>query len=512
MDIQNLPQVIIVELGSQFTIQIQRTLRELGVRSKIIKPEEAINLVQDSVKAIILSGGSASVHDSKAPQLPDIFLSLLRDEKNKVPVLGICYGMQLLAHGLGGTVKEETKEYGSTLLTLNSEEESKSIFTSTSSEQTVWMNHGDSVTELPQGFHILAKTANAVAAMSNGTIHAVQFHPEATQTEYGKQIFQNFLDLAGCEVDWKPGSVIDDIQQKVLTDLGERKAIIGFSGGVDSTTLSAILAPVLGDKLIAITIDPGNLREGELDEIRTNAESAGINLTVVEAADEFIAALATTTDAEEKRARFKECYQKIFVNEAQKADVQMIIQGTLAADKIESGATGGAMIKSHHNVGLDMGGLEQIHPIDHLYKYEVRGLGKEIGLPERIFNRQPFPGPGLFIRIVDTPVTKEKLEAVRWADARVREILVKHGVYNEISQLVVAYMGIKTVGQKGDGRVYSNAIVVRPVTTVDFMTTEAYFLPPEIAKEISSVIPTHKDIVRVWFDYTEKPPATTEME
>lgn len=505
------PQIIIIELGSQFTLQIQRVLREAGIRSLVLRPDKVDQNVLQSVKAIILSGGGASVYDKNAPQLPKDLISLLRNKNNQLPVLGICYGMQILALELGGEVCQGEREYGNTSLVLTLEGAENELFLGTHDQQQVWMNHGDSVSKLPVGFRNLGNTKN-IAAMSNGIIYGLQFHPEATQTQFGKEIFINFINLVGCELDWEPKSVVKLIQENLKKELKGRKAIIGVSGGVDSTTLAAIAAPILGKQLTAITIDPGNLREGEIDEIRKNAKLAGIDLHVIDASTEFIDAISQTVDAEEKRAYFKEVYRNIFMKAAKKFGAEVIIQGTLAADKIESGMTGGAKIKSHHNVGLDMSSLEQMHPIDYLYKYEIRALGEQIGLPKEIFNRQPFPGPGLFVRIIGIPITMEKLATLRWADEQVRVILEKHNIYDKVSQLVVAYIGVNTVGQKGDTRVYGNTIVVRPVTTLDFMTTEAYFLDSNIMKEICSTITKHDGIVRVWFDYTEKPPATTEME
>jgi len=294
--------------------------------------------------------------------------------------------------------------------------------------------------------------------------------------------------------------------------LGSERVIFGFSGGVDSTTLSAILTPVLKDQLLAITIDGGQLREGELDQIQEHATFAGVNLKVVDAHKEFNVVMANVIDAEQKRKCFKKVYASLFVQAAKDFNASVVLQGTLATDRIESGVTGGAVIKSHHNVGLDMGDLVQLHPIDHLFKYEIRGLAKEILLPKSVCDRQPFPGPGLFLRVIGIPATPEKLDLVRWADARVREILVRHGVYDQISQLVVAYFGVNVVGIKGDARVYGGTIAVRAIKTLDFMTAQGVHFSDNIEKEICATLTRHSEIVQVGFYPADKPPATTEFE
>jgi GMP synthase (glutamine-hydrolysing) len=379
--------------------------------------------------------------------------------------------------------------------------------------------------------------------MQKGSMWGVQFHPEVSHTPHGKAILANFLRFAACEQDWQPSSVVASIQEDVAQQVGNERVIFGFSGGVDSTTVSAILAPVLGDRLHAVTIDGGQLRQGELDEIRVHANAAGVDLRVIDGRDVFQEVLNNylcrldyrslfgklfarvvnvlakrvfgyrgVTDAEEKRRRFKLVYSLLLVRAANEVGARKMLQGTLAPDRIESGTTGGAVIKSHHNVGLNMGALAQLHPIGHLFKYEVRALAKEIGLPESVWNRQPFPGPGLFLRVVGVPATPDKLKIVRWADARAREILTGRGIYDELSQLIVAYLGVNTVGVKGDARVYRGSIVVRAVETIDFMTAEGVWFPKAVADEIKRMLSAHPEIVRVWFDPTDKPPATTEME
>ncbi len=512
----SLPNVIIVELSSQYTLLIERTLRELGVRSAIFDPKRSAQyLERNSVKAVILSGGAASVYDECAPQPPSEIFSLRLPDGRPVPILGICYGMQWIAHHLGGNVKPVLgqRHYGPAEIRT---EDTTSLFRGCPTIQAVWASHGDSVVETPTGFRVIARSdSDGIAAMvdSGGAIWGVQFHPEVTHTPSGKTILTNFVrHIAGCENDWQPSSIVSAVQKDVVSRLDKGKAVIGFSGGVDSTTLSTMLSPILGDRLLAVMIDGGQLREKEIDEIVKHAQDATVTLKIVRARREFSEVMSDVTDAEEKRRHFKKVYAACLVGAAESFGATTVIQGTLAPDRIESGTTGGATIKSHHNVGLDLGNLEQLHPIGHLFKYEIRALAQELGLPESVWSKHPFPGPGLFLRAVGTSPTPETLDIVRWADARVREILEKHGVYKELSQLVVAYVGANTVGVKGDNRVYTGAVVVRAVETVDFMTAKGILFCGEIVDEIESTLTRHQKIVRVWYDPTKKPPATVELE
>ncbi len=514
------PKVVIVELGSQYTLLIERSLRELGVRSVILAPTQASEWLKNTeAKAVILSGGSASVYDKDALEPPEEVLTLKQSDGNPVFVLGICYGMQWLAHRLGGEVKPapEHREYGEASVSLMPFLSSSAarFFADTPARQTVWMSHGDSVVTLPPNFFALAGPwPEPCAAMTNGeALYGVQFHPEVTHTAYGKTILANFLfKIAGCVRDWEPSSIVFGIQERVREELGVGKAILGFSGGVDSTTLAKILSPVLGDRLLAVVIDGGQLREGELPKIRQHAEYAGARLKVMDILYKFIHAIEGAIDAEEKRQRFAKIYAELLLRAAHDFGAEVVIQGTLAPDRIESGATGGARIKLHHNVGLSLRGIRQLHPLDDLFKDEVRTLAREIGLPESVWKRKPFPGPGLYPRVVGTPITSEKLSLVRWADAQVTDILKKHGVYDTLSQLVVAYGGMKTVGVKGDARVYGYPILVRAVETVDFMTARAVFFPPAVVREMVSVLTKQDGITGVFFDMTDKPPRTIEFE
>ena len=344
-------------------------------------------------------------------------------------------------------------------------------------------------------------------------IWGVQFHPEVTHSEEGKEILLNFLGkISGCQKDWKPADIINEIRNKTAGAAKGKKAIIGFSGGVDSTTLSAVLSAVFQKNLLAVSIDTGALRRNELEEIAGNAKSAGVNLKIVKAAGRFQKVIGKNTHSELKRKRFKKLYGRILEEEAKRFKADFIIQGSLATDLIESGSAGKAdLIKSHHNVGLNLK-IKELHPFRNLFKYEVRELARQLRLPDSISGRQPFPGPGLFIRVIGEPPKKEKLEIVRWADGEVTDILKKYKLYDDISQLIVALDCHRTVGIKGDGRVYAYSVIVRAVKTMDFMTAHGVQFPAHIRKEISSVVTRHPRIVRVFFDETDKPPATTEME
>lgn len=506
-------QILIVDLGSQYTLVIGRTLRELGVRSAIFSPKRAGEwLTINQPKGIILSGSNASVYRDNAPEPPkEIF-------KIGAPILGICYGMQWIAEKLGGLVvpHRALKEYGPVKATFNSDDR---LFSGLEGERTVWASHGDTVKRLPDGFARIAlavdKPMGHIAMSSEkDKIWCVQFHPEVIQTEMGKEILQNFLfGICGCKKDWQPQDIIANIRNEMtLIAAKGGKCIIGFSGGVDSSTLSAILAPVFQNNLLAVCIDTGALRWKEIQEIKENARAAGVKLKIIKAASRFQKALGNTTHSEAKRRRFKKLYGKILDNEAKFFNADFIIQGSLATDFIESGRAGdSALIKSHHNTGLGLK-IQQLHPFRSIFKYEVRELAEKMGMPESIVKRQPFPGPGLFIRITEKPPRPDKLTIVRWADAEVARILKKHGVYQEISQLVVAMVCARSVGIKGDGRAYGPCIIVRAVESADFMTARGYQISPEIRKEIITTVTKHPKIVRVYFDETDKPPATTELE
>lgn len=506
------PQIVILDLGSQYTDVIRRSLRYLGFHSQIISPAESLEWIKaNKPKGIILSGGSASVYDADAPKIPVELLNL------DIPLLGICYGMQWLAYNEDQSAVHNVKEgksYGPVQVTF--EKENK-LFQNLPTSIPAWSSHGDSVKHAPGGYKVTAtsKEGTVLEAMENveKNIYAVQFHPEVDMTEDENIILNNFAKICGAEVDYSKKDAIEEIREKTKEELGEGKAVIGVSGGVDSTTLAAILTPALGANLKSFMIDTGGMRKGEIEKVKDMAARAGINLEVIEKyKNKFIERVGTTIDAEEKRTRFREVYGEVFQDVAKEFGATHMIQGTLATDLIESGKKGvSALIKTHHNVHLDLG-LQEIMPLADYFKFEVREFAGLFGLEDLIAKRQPFPGPGLYLRIVGTPVTAELLDLVREADAEVAEIIKKHGLEDKIAQTIVALLGTKTVGVKGDGRVYGYSFVVRTVETSDFMTVKGFYLSKEVCEEIISTLSRHKEIVRVLFDWTTKPPATTEFE
>jgi len=513
----NKPQILIIDCGSQYTLVIQRTLAEIGLQSEIVEPEKSLPWIKtNKPKGIILSGGSASVYDNDAPKIPKEILIL------GIPILGICYGMQWIAHiiGDGALVIRETnpdnKGYGATKISI-SPHIKDTLFEDIPDYLTVWSNHGDMVGNVPKGFVDIAHSATVLQAMSNREkkIWGVQFHPEVTHTELGKTILKNFVyRICECTSDWHVEDIIKKIEDEIEKNVNGSSVSLGVSGGVDSSTLGMIAANVLGHRLHSFIIDHGAMRHNEIEEVKNSLFRAGLrNLKVVDASEKFIREVEKYTDAEKKRnIAFKPMYTETFIEESKSAGAGFILQGTIAPDEIESGGVGkSALIKSHHNVGLDFG-IPQLKPFSGLFKYQVRDIARKIGLPKEIAERQPFPGPGLFVRVVGIPATRFNIGIVRKADDTVTKILKRHKLYDNISQLVVALLGVNTVGVKGDDRVYKPIIAIRPVQTVDFMTTEPYYIPREVEAEINSEVCKHPEVCRAMFDYTPKPPATTEFE
>jgi GMP synthase (glutamine-hydrolysing) len=505
----NAPQLIILDLGSQYTQVIGRELLKLGHKNIIFNTDSIKEYLKNNKpKGIILSGGAASVYDTDAPDIPEEIF------KVGCPILGICYGMHYIAYredkSLVSGGEKQAKEYGPIEVAL----ENSALFKGVPQKLKVWASHGDSVQNIPKGYSVTARSGNTIEAMENieKGVYAVQFHPEVIETEDNNLILKNFAEnICGALKDWEAGDAITEIREDVLKKVGNGLVAIGVSGGVDSTTLAALLAPVMKDKLYAFLIDTGGARQNEIEEVKNTCKRAGISLHVIEAQEEFFKNLADVTDAEEKRAKFKETYKSIYKKVIEENKATHILQGTLATDLIESGSLGNAKtIKSHHNVGLDFG-VEEISPFAGHFKHEVRDIARAIGLEKEISERKPFPGPGLFVRVVGTPVTPELVEKLRLADNIVTEILKKDPIYAEISQVVVALLGVKTVGVQGDGRTYGYPIVVRCISSTDFMTIKGVELPSELRKSIISEITKH-GFNRVFFDETPKPPATTELE
>lgn len=527
-------QILIVDLGSQYTMLIGRTLRDFGVRSIVLSPRKAERWIEENrrgLKGIIISGGAASIDGMDPGDLAPSILAMDR------PILGICLGMHWMARGYGGAVESPQGQRGYGAEEIEALARDNPLFRRIAhTESTVWMSHGDSVTKLPPRFHRIAQSAQCpIAAMASDDlrIFGVQFHPEVTQTEFGKEMLSGFLDICGIKRDWEPSNIIQQIREDVADAVGPTEhCLLAFSGGVDSSTLAAILAPVLGRRMMCVTLDHGGLRKGELQEITENALAAGCsNADGVwntfapwfqffprhEAYLERVAAAGI--DAEAKRRAFRAQYTIDIDELARESHSDVFIQGTLAPDIIESGAIGAAShIVTHHNVGMDTE-LRQLHPLADLFKYEIRDLARHLKLPPSISERKPFPGPGLYCRVVGAPVTQELLETVRWADAEVRRIVAEAKLEGEFDQLVVVLLpGSPVAGIKGDGRAYGLLAAVRAVQTSDFMTCRGYQFPPRadnpdpIRKRIEKALVKHPQIVGVVFDETDKPPRRTEFE
>ena len=508
-------EVVVLDYGGQYSQLIARRVRECGVFSELLPhhvgPKE---VARRRPKGVILSGGPASVYEHGAPSLDPELLEL------GIPVLGICYGMQLLARELGGRVEgAEVGEFGRSQLTVR---ESGRLLAGTPSEQTCWMSHRDTVFSPPPGFTALAaSTASPVAAFESidQAVYGIQFHPEVVHTPYGQRVLTNFLeDVCGCERSWSPSSVIDEQIRCIRAQVGERRAICGLSGGVDSSVAALLVHRAIGDRLTCVFVDHGLMRKNEgAQVIAAFRDHFHVPLVAVHAADRFLARLEGVTDPEEKRKRIGAEFIRVFEEEAAKLeDVSYLVQGTLYSDVIESGGgTGAATIKSHHNVGGLPDDLEfdLVEPLRSLFKDEVRAVGAELGLPERLVWRQPFPGPGLAIRIVGGEATRARLEILREADAILQDEIRKAGLYRELWQSFCVLPDIRTVGVQGDSRTYGNVIVIRAVTSDDAMTADWARLPYDLLEQIASrMINEIRPVGRVVLDITSKPPGTIEWE
>lgn len=516
--------VLVVDFGAQYAQLIARRVREAGVFSELVPHSvTAAEVQQKNPVAIILSGGPSSVYAEGAPQFDAEIFRL------GIPTLGICYGFQVMAQALGGEVAHtDSREYGATHASLNGT--GGVLLEGTPSEQNVWMSHGDSVAKAPEGYDVLASTAGTpVAAFGNAEacFYGVQWHPEVKHSDHGQTVIENFLHkAAGLPADWNSGSVIDEQVARIRQQVGDARVISALSGGVDSAVSTALVHKAIGDQLTAVFVDHGLLRKGEREQVEKDyVESTGVNLITVDAADTFLGHLAGVTDPETKRKiigrEFIRAFEKVqldLVNEA-KAEgekVKFLVQGTLYPDVVESGGgSGTANIKSHHNVGglpedLD---FDLIEPLRTLFKDEVRQIGRELGIPEAIVGRQPFPGPGLGIRIIGE-VTRERLDILREADAIAREELTAAGLDQAIWQCpVVLLADVRSVGVQGDGRTYGHPVVLRPVSSEDAMTADWTRLPYDVLAKISNRITNEvREINRVTLDVTSKPPATIEWE
>jgi GMP synthase (glutamine-hydrolysing) len=508
-------QVVVLDYGGQYSQLIARRVRECGVFSELLPHHVgAAEVAKRRPRGVILSGGPASVYAEGAPRLERELLDL------GVPVLGICYGMQLLALELGGRVEgAEVGEFGRSQLTVS---EPGRLLAGTPHEQTCWMSHRDTVFSAPPGFTALASsTASPVAAFESveRDVYGIQFHPEVVHTPYGQHVLSTFLaDVCGCDRSWSARSVIDEQVERIRAQVGEGTAICGLSGGVDSSVAALLVHKAIGDRLACVFVDHGLMRKNEGEQvIAAFRDHFHVPLVAVDAEDRFLARLQGVTDPEEKRKRIGAEFIRVFEEEAGRLeDVKFLVQGTLYSDVIESGGgTGTATIKSHHNVGGLPEDLEfeLVEPLRSLFKDEVRAVGAELGLPERLVWRQPFPGPGLAIRIVGGEATRERLNVLREADAILQDEIRNAGLYRDLWQSFCVLPDIRTVGVQGDSRTYGNVVVIRAVTSDDAMTADWARLPYDLLEQIASrMINEIRPVGRVVLDITSKPPGTIEWE
>ena len=514
---QHRETVVILDFGSQYAQLIARRVRENGVYSVLARPDVSSDEIRSlNPKGLIFTGGPSSVYDSKAPRCRPEILEL------PLPVLGICYGMQLACQILGADVHSApSSEYGRTSLTVTDPE---GLLKNVPTETTVWMSHGDQVHSLGEDFIPLAATPTCpIAAVRHATrpFYGVQFHPEVTHTPHGREIFQNFLfDVCGCAGNWKMSSFIDQTVDSIRELVGEDERVLcGLSGGVDSSVTAALLHKAIGDRLACIFVDNGLLRMNEVELVETTfADHFKINLTTVRAAETFLDGLAGVTDPQEKRRIIGHTFIDAFRSAAANIpNARFLAQGTLYPDVIESGhslAGQAANIKLHHNVGglpAELG-FELIEPLRDLFKDEVRQVGELLGLPEHVVWRHPFPGPGLAVRCL-SDITEEKLDLLRRADNILLEEIIAADLYRKTAQTFAVLLPVRTVGVMGDGRTYDNVIAIRSVDTSDFMTADWSRLPYEVLATIANrIINEVAGVNRVVYDISSKPPATIEWE
>ena len=506
--------ILILDFGSQYTQLIARRIREKNVYCEIVPFNTDLTPYADkNIKGYILSGGPASVLSDDSPRLPQSFYDTSH------PVLGICYGQQLMAHQLGGKLsKSQNREYGRAVLNIASEGR---LLKGVASPSQVWMSHGDSLETLPAGFEAQATTSDipyAVTADENRLFFGVQFHPEVMHTTEGSKILDNFLfDICGLSGDWTTESFIESSVRQMRETIGKEKIILGISGGVDSTVTAALLHRAVGDQMTAIFVNNGLLRKNEYEEVIESYSSLGINLKPVDASEKFLKRLDGVVDPERKRKIIGETFIEVFEEAARgNGDAAFLAQGTLYPDVIESVSFKGpsATIKSHHNVGglPEKMNLKVVEPLRELFKDEVRALGRKLGLDESFIGRHPFPGPGLAVRIIGE-ITDERIRVLQDADAIYISELRSHDQYNKIWQAFAVLLPVQSVGVMGDERTYENVIALRAVTSTDGMTADWARIPDDVLAIVSNrIINEVKGVNRVCYDISSKPPATIEWE
>jgi len=510
-------KIIVLDYGSQYNQLITRRIRDCGVFSELLSHKTtAAEIKQMNVKGIILSGGPNSVYDTDSFGIDEEIFEL------GIPILGICYGMQLVTHRLGGTVERaQNREYGKAGIEITAEK--AKLFSSTPDNQTVWMSHGDLVKDLPKDFEVVATSKDCpIASIQNAErkIYGVQFHPEVRHTEYGNDLLKEFaLDICQCKGDWTMENFIDMQTALIREKVGDKKVLLALSGGVDSSVVGVLLHKAIGDQLTCIFVDHGLLRKNEAEQVMDSLGGKfGLNIIKVDAQKRFLDKLAGVSDPEQKRKIIGNEFIYLFNDEAIKLageeGISFLAQGTLYTDVIESGTETAQTIKSHHNVGglPEEMSFQLIEPLNTLFKDEVRALGTELGMPDAIVWRQPFPGPGLGIRVLGE-LSEEKLEIVRESDAILREEISNAGLDRDIWQYFTVLPGIRSVGVMGDERTYDYTVGIRAITSIDGMTADFARIPWDVLQHISvRIVNEVEHVNRIVYDVTSKPPSTVEWE